>query len=84
VSCHSGKKKVVILSDNDMQKIVHEIFLSRYYRLLAHHRDYVVDTVRSFVVPYNMNALSTSATSLQLILYRALCLKTGHSNVTCR
>jgi hypothetical protein len=33
VSCHSGKKKVVVLSDNDMQAILHGILLSRYYRL---------------------------------------------------
>ena len=50
VSCHSGIKKVVILSVNDVQAVLHEIFLSRYYRLLAnfcqqvHYRDYVLDT----------------------------------------
>jgi hypothetical protein len=83
-------KKGVIRSDNEIQEILHETSLSRSYRLLAnfgqhaHYRDYVADTVGSCVVLHTTNVLSTSATSLQLISYRALCSNTVHNNMTCR
>jgi len=57
-----------------------------YWRISVsrHTTETMLWTLGNVVVLYNMNALSTSATSMQLIVYRALCLKTGHNNVTCR